>query len=411
MKIPAAESLIHDAQDWKARFEVVKSTFSSRVGQISNAALRRSIIAYDENTDNAEKERCRQETELLAILTGLEIDSAKSGIKPDLSEYLGQKKQDKSLFLKFRNIVKEDYTGKWYKPTETQKRKKFFESVDWNTVTSNLEKVPYYAKQLAENTLVIESTVASDEELFTFAADPMWKQKLDTKLMARISELIEAYEEAEYRCQAMHMNPQYMARRTDVQRILFSRNQEDLYTAEELYHSLDSVPPQKIREMRQALLNSKWHFTPPEKRMESPVLSMLPFACVRYYDLFCDFRCGGYRLLGDIISDFDDMYRAQEIQKNLSAQNGDSKDLKFLMSGIRSIPNRKEELARRFMHLLNPPGRRQTISLDHAAMCIIALGKRNIALEVMPSVLLEHVIDTREKKKKKWRLPWNVKRT
>ena len=411
LKIPAAEPLIHDAEDWKARFEVVKSTFSSRVGQISNAALRRSIIAYDENTENAEKERCRKETELLAILTGLEIDSAKSGIKPDLSEYLGQKKQDKSLFLRFRNIVKEDYTGKWYKPTETQKRKKFFESVDWNEVTSNLEKVPYYAKQLEENTLAIESTVASDEELFTFAADSMWKKKLDPELMKRMSELIEAYEEAERRCQAMHMEPQYMARRTDVQRILFSRNQEDIYTVEELYHSLDSVTPQGIREIRQALLDSKWHFTPPEKRMESPIISMLPFACVRYYDLFCDFRCGGYRLLGDIISDFDDMYRAQEIQRNLSAQNSDSKDLAFLMSGMRNMPNRKEELARRFMHLLNPPGRRQTVSLDHAAMCIIALGKRNLAFEVMPSVLLEHAIDTRAKKKKKWRLPWNVKRT
>ena len=239
----------------------------------------------------------------------------------------------------------------------------------------------------------------------------MWKRKLDPTFTSRMSELIGAYEEAERRCQAMHMNPQYMARRTDVQRILFSRNQEDIYTAEELYHSLDSVPPQKIREIRQALLDSKWHFTPPEKRMETSVLSMLPFACVRYYDLFCDFRCGGYRLLGDIISDFDDMYRAQEIQKNLSAQKSDSKDLKFLMSGIRSIPNRKEELARRFMHLLNPPERKQTISAEQAVMYAIALGKRDFTIEVMPGALLNHVIDRRPTKKKKRRFPWNVKRT
>lgn len=50
LKIPAAEPILADAQDWKARFETVKATFSFRFGQISNATLRRSIIAYDENT-------------------------------------------------------------------------------------------------------------------------------------------------------------------------------------------------------------------------------------------------------------------------------------------------------------------------------------------------------------------------
>ena len=58
------------------------STFSSRVGQISNAALRRSILAYDESLPVEEREQYRKETEILTILTGLEIDSAKSGVKP-----------------------------------------------------------------------------------------------------------------------------------------------------------------------------------------------------------------------------------------------------------------------------------------------------------------------------------------
>ena len=88
LSIPTAEPQMRDANDLHARFEAVKSTFSSRVGQISNAALDRSILAYDENADADIKEKCRQETETLAILTGLEIDSAKSGIKPDLTAYL-----------------------------------------------------------------------------------------------------------------------------------------------------------------------------------------------------------------------------------------------------------------------------------------------------------------------------------
>ena len=38
LKIPSADPIIADANDWHARMETVKSTFSSRVGQISNAA-------------------------------------------------------------------------------------------------------------------------------------------------------------------------------------------------------------------------------------------------------------------------------------------------------------------------------------------------------------------------------------
>ena len=80
LKIPSADPLIADASDWRARFKTVKSTFSSRVGQISDAALRRSILAYDESLPESVHKHYREETEILTILTGLEIDSAKNGM-------------------------------------------------------------------------------------------------------------------------------------------------------------------------------------------------------------------------------------------------------------------------------------------------------------------------------------------
>ncbi len=47
--IPAAEPRIRSAHDWEARFEAVAGQpFPPRVGQICNAALDRSIIAYNE---------------------------------------------------------------------------------------------------------------------------------------------------------------------------------------------------------------------------------------------------------------------------------------------------------------------------------------------------------------------------
>ena len=293
LKIPTAEPLRQDAQDWQARFAVVKSTFSSRVGQISNAALRRSIFAYNENTeDGPVKEQCRQETETLAILTGLEIDSAKSGIKPDLSAYLGSWKNVKSLFLKFRNINKQHDSAKWYKPTLHQQRTAFFDSVDWNMVSSNLEKVPYYARLLEEHTEGIELKAAKDEELFSFAAEPGWKEKLDPTLMKRVEALVADYEEALRRCRYTMRSSQYMTRKTDVQRILFSRNQEDKYTVEELYHCFDHVSPYNIRKMHHALTAEDWQFLPQEERINAPVMYHMLGTDSRYWDLFFDLNQG-----------------------------------------------------------------------------------------------------------------------
>ncbi len=56
------------------------------------------MLAYDESIDKKTREINRKETETLAILTGLEIDSAKSGIKPDLSKYLDKKDNKRSQY-------------------------------------------------------------------------------------------------------------------------------------------------------------------------------------------------------------------------------------------------------------------------------------------------------------------------
>ena len=149
LMIPSAEPQIADAEDWRARMETVKGTFSSRIGQICNAALDRSIIAYNENSDDEERRRCREETETLAILVGLEIDSAKSGVRPDLDEYLGQRTVKRTPFLQYKNLVERaEERRAWYEPTFAQRLDDFFKSVDWSEVDSNVERLPYLARQL-----------------------------------------------------------------------------------------------------------------------------------------------------------------------------------------------------------------------------------------------------------------------
>ena len=186
---------MRNANDLHARFEAVKSTFSSRVGQISNAALDRSILAYDENADTDIKEKCRQETETLAILTGLEIDSAKSGIKPDLSAYLHTDDKPRSRYLKYKRLLEDaEDRPAWYEDTFAEQMKDYIDGTDWESVTANVEKLPYYAHMLKKHTPRKVIKPAPSAELFTFARHPNWKDNLDPSLFPPIRTLIDTYD-------------------------------------------------------------------------------------------------------------------------------------------------------------------------------------------------------------------------
>ncbi|MEE0839848.1 MAG: hypothetical protein U0L72_04750, partial [Acutalibacteraceae bacterium] len=350
LKIPTEQPLIADATDWYERFITVKNTFSSRVGQISNAALSRGIIAYDENTADEDKERYYHEVETLAILTGLEIDSAKSGVKPDLSEYIEKKTTRRSIFLRYKSIVGSDESHKWYEPSKNARLKKYFDSIDWNTVSSNLEKLPYLAYMLERETEAVTVRPVSDEQLFTFAQTPDWKDNLDSAMLNRVAALIADYETALSRVRYIKHISTDMKRKGDIYRILFARGQEKDYTVDELYSVFDGMLPQQIRKARLMLDEAKWHLAPPEERTNILYTICGTSSLYVYLDVFCDFRNGGYRIVGDIICDFDDMYRKMGIQKSISKQKGDSKDLQALLSGITARAGYKEQIIRNCMN-------------------------------------------------------------
>ena len=405
LKIPTEEPLTADANDWYERFITVKNTFSSRVGQISNAALNRGIIAYDENTADEDKERYYHEVETLAILTGLEIDSAKSGVKPDLSEYIEKKTTRRSIFLRYKAIVGSVEGHKWYEPSKNARLKKYFDSIDWNKVSSNLEKLPYLAYMLERETEAVTVRPASDEQLFTFAQTPDWKEQLDSNMLSRVAALIADYETALSRVRYIKHISTDMKRKGDIYRILFARGQEKDYTVDELYSVFDSMLPHQIHKARLMLDEVKWHLTPPEERTNILYTICRTGSLYDYLDVFCDFRNGGYRIVGDIICDFDDMYRKMGIQKSISKQKGDSKDLQALLLGITARADYKEQIIRNCMNVIRPLNGKNCLDYVEVVKCAVALGKRQFALEVLPSVVLEQAIENNETKpKKKWRL-------
>jgi len=410
LKIPSAEPLIADANDWYARFQTVKSTFSSRVGQISNAALRRSVVAYDEAAPEELREQYRRETEVLTILTGLEIDSAKSGIKPDLSEYLGNRAKVRNIFLRYKEIAGEPDEHAWYEPSKDKRFKAFFEGIEWDAVTANLERTPLYARQLGKTTKAPKIPQADSAELFTFALDPAWSEKLDPNMLERMRSIITDYEEAKRRYEAYrHMTPSGNYRR-DIQRILFSRNQENEISVDELYSDFDYLFPNAVQAALENLRASDWQFTPKEDRLLA-LYEIFPNRPPECRDLLCDFRCGGYRVLGDILMDLNEQYRTAAIRKHKGIRKDDTEQMRSMMQSAVDSPDYREQLIRNCVHVIHPIDRREAdkiIPMDMAVMCAEALGKRSFILEVLPATALELVIDRNmpEKQEKKawWKL-------
>ena len=391
LMIPAAQPQIRSADDWEARFETVRSTFSSRVGQICNAALDRSIIAYNENSDAEERERCREETETLAILTGLEIDSAKSGIRPDLDEYLTHKTVKRSDFLKYKTLVEEMETRRaWYEPTHAARVKAFFKKVDWSKVDSNVERLPYLAQQLKKNTPHIKAKPAKDEELFSFAQQPDWREQLDSDKLAAVDALLRDYDACLSRIRACRAPVKEKKRKSDVERILYARGQEDEYDSDELYALFGSLPPERASALRLAMREQAWQLMDEDAR-ERFLREWLPeFEDI--YDLLTDFRFGGYRILGDIVCDMEDENNGRE--KKQLFRESDSKAFTAMMrafadkSASRSYRDAVTAKCRELLTAIVRP----TLAVRY----VVALGRRDLLWDLLPEHIEKNVLEVRE---------------
>lgn len=393
LMIPTAQPQIRNADDWEARFETVRSTFSSRVGQICNAALDRSIIAYNENSDAEERERCREEAETLAILTGLEIDSVKSGIRPNLDEYLTHKTVKRSDFLKYKTLVEEMETRRaWYEPTHAARVKAFFKKVNWSKVDSNVERLPYLAQQLKKNTPRIKAKPARDEELFSFARQPDWKEQLNSDKLAAVDALLRDHDACLSRIRACRVPVKEKKRKSDVERILYARGQEDAYDPDELYALFGSLPPERVSALRRAMREQVWHFMDEDAR-ERFLREWLPepeFEDV--YDLLTDFRFGGYRVLGDIVCDMEDEDIGRE-KKQLFRES----DSKAFTAMMRAFADKSASLS--YRDAVTAKCRELLTAIVRPTLAVryvVALGRRDLLWDLLPEYIEKNVLEVRD---------------
>ena len=390
LMIPTAQPQMRNADDWEARFETVRSTFSSRVGQICNAALDRSIIAYNENSDAVERARCREETETLAILTGLEIDSAKSGIRPDLDKYLTRKAVRRSDFLKYKALVEAAETRRaWYAPTHAAKLKAFFKKVDWSQVDSNVERLPYLAQQLKKHTPRIKPKPAKDEELFNFAQRSDWKERLDADTLAAVDALLRDYDACLSRIRACRVPVTEQKRKSDVERILYARGQEDEFDPDELYAQFSILPPERVSALGQAIREQAWHLMDEDAR-EVFLREWLP-EFEEFYDLLADFRFGGYRILGNIVCDMEDENSGKE-RKQLFREN-DSQAFSAMMLAFVDKP-----ASRSYRDAVTDKCRELLTAIVRPALAVryvVALGRRNLLWDLLPEYIERNVLEVR----------------
>ena len=173
LKIPSLSAPQSGAGDWRARFCTVGNTFAARIGQICNAAMDRTVVAYSVSADPEERKRYCRGIEMLGILSGLEIDAAKIGIRPDLDEYIGGKRVTRSAFLQYKYLAEQSGETRraWYEPSHREKLDAFFEETDWSKIDSRIERLPYLARHLERNTPRIKATPVKDSKLFRFARE------------------------------------------------------------------------------------------------------------------------------------------------------------------------------------------------------------------------------------------------
>ena len=266
-----------------------------------------------------------------------------------------------------------------------QKLDAYHDSVNWNEVSSNVERLPYLARMLEQNTPKIKPTPASDKELFTFTEKDGWKDAIPQEDMDYMRTLIADYEEILKRARLLNIESKTMTHRNDIERILYARGQENTFTTDELYNLFAHYDMDTIAKFREDLTVSEWHLMTEEER-DIFLFAHLPLDTPRaYFDLFADFRHGGYRVLGDIICDLDDAFQYEETKKHIFERKGDNFQRRMMINMEKlSVMDFdfKAHIAKGCRSVIN-----HEFDPDKALMCAIALGQRKFAFEVLPNMI------------------------
>ena len=169
-------------------------------------------------------------------------------------------------------------------------------------------------------------------DLYTFA-ESGWEEKLNPAILSAVTALAQDYKHCLRRIRASRRPMKERSRQSDIAKILFARCQEDDYDTDTLYALFSALSQEQVTGLYQAIREQQWHLMPEEKR-ETFLRQYLPEEFADYFDLLTDFRCGGYRILGDLVCDCMDACRVEQ-QKKLYSE-ADSPAMTAMLDAYRS---------------------------------------------------------------------------
>jgi len=196
-------------------YKVIKNTFSNNIGKISNLSIRIGEKEYGNDKDYDREHTCAECT----ILTGLEIDAAKTGRRPYLKDIFkyGETLREAASFdyaLEFKSIIeklaKENiHVYKDLIDTKTledgnicfslKRRKNDSEYLTEYVCKDNyrpIDKLPqFYFESVSEKIELEESPESENERriFFKFQVDRNWRKSVDPVLKEKVGAIALAY--------------------------------------------------------------------------------------------------------------------------------------------------------------------------------------------------------------------------
>ncbi len=216
-QIPSLDPLL-ESYTPSIPYRTLYNTFSGKVGQISNIALKIGRIEYGSYSIFRKKfeNRCAECT----IVTGLEIDAAKTGIHPkrnisSLRSLLGSaESESKDYFITAKEKLKEipgfraglgSFTvstaenGSKFYLKGTNRPYMDIKDFSGDSTAANIDRLPFCFAECSEKLSLAVSRISAKKKdksacLFTFEHDdPDWKKALRKDKKQQTKTLIEAY--------------------------------------------------------------------------------------------------------------------------------------------------------------------------------------------------------------------------
>ena len=304
-------------------FAMANNALNSQVGRISNLAIKILTLAAKAATPD-EKTKLLEYAARCTILTGLDIDAAKTGRHPtknilELAKMIGK---TQNLFLKCKDTIKELRGLKFFSPDIAKKRilpitKQKFEDSLRELLPKLIEPPATYIELLPQlyleyiihdwgkDSLKLSST---NKFYFEFQRDDNWQSKLDKTKLEQVKWLVKNFNAVLSHAKKVadlrkwwttqdHSNFVYT-----ILKIQYDDNAHiDELPVEEvkllMYSYLENLKLENVAAALEALKKSKWHLTPPDLRQEklAEILGIkLP---PKVISLLKNFNNNGYMLL------------------------------------------------------------------------------------------------------------------